>query len=155
MKSSQNVTVLPRKLRRHPLPVLIRYEIDRETGCWEWRGQRTRGYGRCKVSDGTGRTVQAHRVFYEHHVGAIPEGHDIHHRCGNRGCVNPEHLEPLTRAQNTRRKPNAHLLLTWDEADEIREAMDALCAEYGVRPRTLAAIGERRIWDPESRGGDA
>jgi hypothetical protein len=29
--------------------------------------------------------------MYERHVGPIPNGYDVHHRCGNRLCVNPEH----------------------------------------------------------------
>lgn len=128
----------------HARPVLERYEVDEQTGCWEWLGSRlNKGYGRCKIGD---KPVQAHRVFYEHHVGPIPLGHDIHHRCGNKGCVNPSHLEPLTRAENTRRAPHSHTLLDWQKAREIRAAMDALCEQYGVRPRTLAAIAERKIW---------
>jgi hypothetical protein len=143
----------PQRLRGNDLPILDRYQVDPETGCWEWLGWRLKqGYGRCKM-DGVG--LQAHRVFYEHHVGLIPRGSDIHHRCGNKGCVNPAHLEPLTRGENTRRKPHTHTLLDWDQADEIRVAMDALCAKYGVRPRTLAAIAERQIWKPDERGGGA
>jgi hypothetical protein len=109
-----------------------------------------KGYGRCKINN---RTVQAHRVFYEHHIGPIPDGLDLHHRCGNKSCVYPLHLEPLTRAENTRRAPHGHTKLDWKAANEIRAAVDALCKQYGVKPRTLAAIGERQIWRPE--GGDA
>jgi len=152
MRPTQDVTVRSRVRRSsayHELEVLDRYSVDESTGCWEWLGARlNKGYGRCKVGN---QPVQAHRVFYAHHVGPIPDGHDIHHRCGNKGCVNPEHLEPLTRAENTRRKPHGHTLLTWDEADEIRAAVDEMCARYGVKPRTLAAIGERQIWKPEER----
>jgi hypothetical protein len=36
-------------------------------------------------------------------VGPIPEGMEIDHLCRNRGCVNPEHLEPVTRQENIRR----------------------------------------------------
>lgn len=154
MKPSIDPTLNRRKLRR-AAPVLERYQADSATGCWEWSGQRdSAGYGRCKPGGGDARSVMAHRVFYTHHVGAIPEGLDIHHRCGNKGCVNPEHLEPLTRAENVR-VLHGHTILNWEQADEIREAMDDLCEKYGVRPRTLAAIGERRIWNPETRGGDA
>lgn len=133
----------------HEKPILQRYAVC-ENGCWEWQGLRSGGYGRCKVDN---RTVPAHRVFYEHHVGPIPDGHDIHHKCGNRGCVNPQHLEPLTRAENTRRAPHKHTVLDWEKAREIRQAMDWLCEHYGVKPRTLAAVAERRIWNDE--GGDA
>lgn len=78
---------LPRRGRRGP-PQTAGYRIDPDTGCWNWTGAKVRGgYG----GHGSGR---AHRVAWELLVGAIPEGHDLHHLCGNRLCVNPEHLEP-------------------------------------------------------------
>lgn len=77
------------------------YAVDPETGCWVWQRYRDRnGYGR-KHSKGT--MCWAHRVYYEQFVGPIPEGLDLDHLCSNPPCVNPEHLEPVTRAENTRR----------------------------------------------------
>lgn len=49
----------------------------------------------------------AHRWSYEHHVGAIPTGHEIDHvkarGCTSKLCVNPDHLEPVLHAENRRR----------------------------------------------------
>lgn len=64
--------------------------------CWEWTGQKDSGYGRY-----SGRP--AHRVTYEVLVGPIPDGLTLDHLCRNKGCVNPDHLEPVTSSENTRR----------------------------------------------------
>lgn len=69
-----------------------------KTPCWNWRAYINRkGYGTWR-RDGTNTYV--HRVAYELFVGQIPEGFEIHHICCNRSCVNPEHLQLLTHAQN-------------------------------------------------------
>lgn len=47
--------------------------------------------------------VRAHRWAYLHFVGKIPAGLDLDHLCRNRWCVNPEHLEPVTRSENLTR----------------------------------------------------
>ena len=33
----------------------------------------------------------------------MPEGHDLNHTCEEPPCINPEHLEPLPRAEHMRR----------------------------------------------------
>jgi hypothetical protein len=65
--------------------------------CWVWTGRvKSGGYG--EVS-----RYYAHRVAYELYVGPIPAGLHIDHLCMNKWCVNPNHLEPVTLAENTRR----------------------------------------------------
>ena len=67
------------------------------TGCWEWTGHvNNAGYGRVKND-------YAHRLAYEMFVGPIPDGADLDHLCRRRSCVNPAHLEPVTRSENVRR----------------------------------------------------
>lgn len=71
--------------------------------CIKWTGALDRdGYGR------VGRDCDlAHRVAYEREFGPIPEGLEIDHLCRVRSCVNPEHLEPVTHAENMRRLSEA------------------------------------------------
>lgn len=77
----------------------MKYVMLSETGCWNWCGcRRSDGYGSIMVD---GKTELAHRVSYRLLSGDIPEGTVIHHRCFNRRCVNPEHLEPTSRRDNT------------------------------------------------------
>lgn len=74
--------------------------------CWLWMGARTGGYGNVRVN---GRTTKAHRAVYEHLVGPIPEGMHLDHLCRTKACVNPDHLEPVTGEENSRRAVEAQV----------------------------------------------
>ncbi len=82
-----------------PLPQRIIDKID-VGDCWEWTGAKARGYGYTWYE---GKVSPAHRVVYELLVGGIPDGLQIDHLCRNPPCVNPDHLEPVTSEENTRR----------------------------------------------------
>ncbi len=78
-------------------------KVDKQPafGCWLWTAAVSKGgYGRFGVDGGVG---YAHRWVYEHFIGLVPEGLDIDHLCRVRNCVNPDHLEPVTRGENIRR----------------------------------------------------
>jgi hypothetical protein len=71
---------------------------------WFWRASKDQlGYGRFRGSGRKGGELKAHRVAYELVKGSIPDGLELDHLCRIPACVNPEHLEPVTHAENLRR----------------------------------------------------
>ena len=88
--------------------------------CWLWTASvRTNGYGQFRLA---GKPVAAHRVAYELSIGEIPAGLDLDHLCRNRACVNPAHLEPVTRRENARRGLKGVLLTHCPQGHPYDEA---------------------------------
>ena len=80
---------------------LTRFAVQPD-GCWLWAGAVwPNGYGKtARVIHGT---RIAHRVIYMASGREIPDGLDLDHLCRVRQCVNPDHLEPVSRAVNITR----------------------------------------------------
>jgi hypothetical protein len=78
-----------------------KYMPEPMSGCWLWTGWVGKhGYGLMKID---GKHKLAHRISHELLIGEIPAGLDIDHLCKTRCCVNPQHMEPVTRGENARR----------------------------------------------------
>ena len=99
----QNTTTVSRFLSRIGKPTHFGRWL-----CWPWIGGIDKqGYGRLSAPR-TPRSklwtpLLAHRYSYEYFIGPIPFGLVLDHKCRNRCCVNPKHLDPVTNGVNTLR----------------------------------------------------
>lgn len=80
------------------------YDQNAKFACWPWRGSLDpAGYGQA-WNRRTKKLDKAHRVVYEYRTGNLAptrgSGFELHHKCANRWCVNPAHLEVVTVQQN-------------------------------------------------------
>lgn len=93
--------------KRRRMPTEKQYEIlkrrleqksHREGDCLIFHSSvQPNGYG--QMWNGN-RPEQAHRIAYRIAFGEIPEGKEIDHKCRNRACINPEHLQAVTHKRN-------------------------------------------------------
>lgn len=80
--------------RRRRLHALLTKTVAEEE-CIVWTGSiGNHGYGQYRTEDGN---PTVHRMMWETFIGEIPDGYEVHHVCGNRRCVNPYHLETLSK----------------------------------------------------------
>lgn len=119
--------------------------------CWVWQGSINpkTGYGKKQLD---GKTLLAHRWMYEQLLGPIPEGLVINHKCSNRACVNPHHLEVTDQAGNCRH--GAWTKLSLEAVKEIKAAKDSrrwgdgarLARKYNVSGALIHDIWNGRAW---------
>jgi hypothetical protein len=141
-----------------PFPERFWQKVAKADGCWSWTSvHQSAGYGTFKLN---GTMVLAHRVAYQLLKGPIPAGMQLDHLCRNRGCVNPDHLEPVTREENLKRSPrhpsnkgfcpqghpySGDNLLLWD-----RKGTKARVCRECHRQRNAARYAKKML-DPEFR----
>lgn len=124
-------------------------ERGHTTPCWIWQKSKTRdGYG--YLGRG-GKIVRAHRHYWEAVSGRkLRAGEEVDHECNIRDCVNPAHLDAVTRTENIRR--SSRTKLTMEQATEIRErhgagaGLNALAAAFDVHKSTINRIVRGVYW---------
>lgn len=86
------------KKRKHHMNISI-------GNCWIWAGKVSpKGYGIYQILiDKQWVSHPAHKLLYENLIGPVPKGKVLDHLCRVRQCINPEHLEIVTNAENIRR----------------------------------------------------
>ncbi len=130
----------------------VAYTVDNKTGCWLWGCSKTpTGYGQFRYK---GKNVYAHRHFYEKYKELIPDGYCIDHLCRSRACVNPDHMEPVTQAENVRR--GIQTKLTWHNVRLIRSvrtitglSFAKLATLFGCSQHTIFEICHNLAWEEE------
>lgn len=141
------------------VPKGFMHYVEKTETCWLWRGCTTDGYGRYTYK---GRAERAHRVSYDMHKGPVSRGLVIMHTCDIRRCVNPDHLEAGTLAENNRDRAlkgrsavgerSGRAKLRNADVERIREAMlfgatgTDLAAAFGVAHSRIYAIRNGHDW---------
>ena len=88
--------------RKNLKPIIKRfnekYEINKETMCWDWNGSlEGGGYASIRVNR---KMELGHRISYSLFIGEIPHKMVICHKCDNTKCVSPFHLFLVTQQEN-------------------------------------------------------
>jgi hypothetical protein len=138
----------------------LQHEAVTESGCWLWTGTTHKsGYGSIYMN---GKNVRAHRAAYLLHIGKIPSGINVLHRCDVPSCVNPKHLFLGTHTDNMQDKvekgrcnaligiENPRAKISERDVIEIRrrhgERQTSLAKEFNVSQSSISNILNRDSW---------
>ncbi len=124
-----------------PLPLDQSYTVDPVSGCWRWnRAVNSDGYAIVKHDR---RVRTAHRLIWELTNGPVPAGRELAHQCHNRCCVRPDHLLPVTHAENmtgSRKVLVTAELVAAIQALSGKMTKGRIAALYNVSHRTIDRV---------------
>ncbi len=115
--------------------------------CWVWQyAKNSGGYGQFQKDK---VCYQAHKYMYELIKGAIPANCELDHLCRNRLCINPEHLEPVSHAENCRRGNQTKL--SKEDVKEIRKLSaththQKIADKFKVSRQSISLILQGKRW---------
>ena len=140
------VNDLPDRMRQRLLANQTRrghrpYYTPDQQGCWIWQGYTGRnwGYGWVAWWDGDRQIgMNAHRAMYVAHKGPLDDDLSVDHLCRVTNCVNPEHMEPVTQAENMRRGALARSYLN---PERVSTAMTKEQISEQARAKYAAKVG--------------
>ena len=116
----ENESLTHAALRLAQLPTLneLTKKCTIDNTCWLWNKSTRSGYGVYALKFGSGyapMTIPVHRLAYYlmneriSDIGVVAQdSFVIDHLCGNRRCINPDHLEEVLQSENIRRAFDYH-----------------------------------------------
>lgn len=137
------------------------YFID-ENGCWVCTNRIVNHkYGYPSIYlNGTGKNIMLSKYNYIKKYGELPEGMEMRHKCDNKLCINPDHMEPGTHKQNMEDMANMGKAkrgtkspfnkLTIEQAKIAKfgngVSIEKLAIQFGVVPSTIHGIRKGKSW---------
>ena len=155
--SWENRPIVP-KVKGFNERLLSRVRLDENTGCLLFTGGAgSHGYGQININ---GKQRTAHTAVWINKNGPIPGGSIVRHKCRNRLCVNPDHLELGTSKENNfddklrdgtllRGEQLPQSKLTVAAVIEIRKAerpLKELAQKFGVSMGTASMAKNGLTW---------
>jgi len=129
---------------------MSKIQKDPDSGCWLWTGSKCGSTDYGEIREKRKRHL-VHRWAYQRLKGEIPEGLELHHKCGVKCCVNPDHLQPVTHQEHMRIEFENPLCgicgekkyRSSDNTLRCRPCNNRLSAEYYMKNRETVNVRRR------------
>jgi hypothetical protein len=133
-----------------------------ENGCWVCTNKTVNhkyGYPSIYIN-GTGKNIMLSKYNYIKKYGDLPDGMEMRHKCDNKMCINPDHMEPGTHKQNMEdmgvrnktnkgtKNPFSKLTIEQAKMAKFNKAVNAkkMAIDFNVSHSTILAIRNGKKW---------